>query len=248
METILRAYIARGLNHAATVEAANDSRLSIDFLLGRALAHIKTATDDRKDPLNYALLILQQRTTDEVYNRAIGLLQRDDPAKRMLGVQILREFPGLSAPHPHSPKTILALKVLIDKEKDIEVLAWAISAVAWQRHPDGIETLLRFTNDRRVRIRKTVAWNLYMPFENEEALPTEITDAYLTLASDVCSDIRWSVFYDIAEWPSFFRLRIDDFVGACTAGIRDSCERVQEKARKALTPSFPVRGFDLGVS
>jgi len=222
-------------SHPVTVEAAQDVRLTTDFLIGRAMEVVREerASDDDQR-LNPALLVLHERA-EKVLGPALRLLDRADPAERQLGAQMLRELPGLdSAPYPYSPTIIARLGTLVETEPDDEVLCWALAAIGWQCHPSANEVLLRFAGDERASVRHVVANNLLNGCKGGIALSAPIAHALLRLAKDADEDVRWSVFYDVAEYPELFSPFRDVFRQSAQDALQDLVQDVQEEARRAL--------------
>lgn len=221
-------------SHSVTVEAAQDVRLTTDFLIERAMEVVReerVSDDDQR--LNPALLVLHQRA-EKVLDPALHLLDDTDPAARQLGAQILRELPGLdSAPYDYSPRIIRRLGTLVETEPDYEVLCWALAAIGWQCHPSANEVLLKFVDDERASVRSVVANNLLKGCKGGTALSAPVAQALLRLAKDADEDIRWSVFYDISEYPELFSTFRDVFRQAVQDAQQDLDERVREQAWEA---------------
>lgn len=216
-------------------KAAEDTSLPTDFLIKKATEIIREERNSNEEIYNIPLLILQQRTCSEDFETVLLLLKDKDPAVRQLGAQILREYPSLNkAPYPYSPKIITHLIAMIENEKDEEVLSWALSAIGWQCHPDGVEYLLKYIDDERDFIRTVVGDNLTKVYNEDDEIDATIAEALLKLARDVYLDIRWSVFYDIAEYPKLFTTFKNEFKAAAELAKQDPDETVREQAERAL--------------
>lgn len=221
-------------SHPVLLEAARDERLTTAYLIQRATECVRRERNGDYHVANPALLVLQQRANREVLNAALLLLESDDPAPRQLAALVLRELPGLdSAPYPYSHEVISHLEMLVKAESDEEVLLWALSAIGWQCHPDGTDILLSFAQDDRASIRRVVGDNLINAFDEDQGIPVAVADALLTFAKDTDSDIRWSVFYDISDFPRLFMSYRDAFIQAAKQAKQDPVEDVREQASKA---------------
>ncbi len=221
-------------SHPILLKAALDNRLTTEYLIMRSIECVRQERDDDNHVANPALLILQQRVDSDVLDSVLLLLKNDDAAARQLGAQVLREFPGLdSAPSPYSHKVIRHLEKMIETELDDEVLLWALSAIGWQCHPDGIDVILRFVDDERTFIRRVVGNNLLMACKGNFDMPPTVAKALLILAKDKDDDIRWSVFYDVAEFSDLFADYRDAFKQAAHSAKQDSAKNVREQANKA---------------
>lgn len=219
---------------APPLEAARDFRLTTPYLLDRAIDDVNIERVGDDSIFSFPLLVLQQRADAEVLDSAILFLESDDAAARQLGAKILRELPSIDlAPYPHSRRAVSCLEKLVAKEKDEEVLRWALAAIGWQGHPAGTEVLLRFVDDKRAFVRRVVGNNVANACEDGEKMPDEVANALLTLATDPDSDIRWSVFYDIAENPGMFVAHRNAFEQAARVAKEDSVENVREQASRA---------------
>ncbi len=213
---ILHSYIERYTrakpSHPVLLEAAGDVRLTTSYLVKRATDGVRQERTGKDHVANPALLVLQQRANPEVLASALLLLESDDAASRQLGAMILRELPGLdSAPYPYSSKVISHLEMLVESESDEEVLLWALAAIGWQCHPAGTDVLLSFVSDERASVRRVIGNNLCMACKEDRKIPAPVAEALLTLAKDEDSDIRRSIFYDIAESPDIFKNYLDAF-------------------------------------
>jgi len=222
--------------HPVLLAAAQDARLTTDFLIERAVEVVREerASADDDDRRNPALLVLQQRG-EKALDAALHLLDSTDPAARQLGAQLLRELPGLdSAPYPYSPKIIGRLGTLVEMEPDEEVLCWELAAIGWQCHPSANEVLLRFAGDERASVRHVVANNLLNGCKEGAELPAPVAHALLQLTRDADEDVRWSVFYDVAEYPECFSAFREVFRQSAQDALQDLDERVREEARRAV--------------
>lgn len=221
--------------HPALIEAARDMRLSRKFLVDRALEWVRARSQADDEPVSLALLVLQQRTDAEGLRAALALLDSQAAARRKLGLMILREFPRLDdAPYPHSAMVVERLTALAAAEPDEDVLGWTLRAISWQCLPAGTDVLLRYRQDQRASIRRVVAWNLLTACERGAAVSPAISAALLELSADPDSDIRWSVFWDVGEFPELFEPYRAEFLRAARRTRADPCEDVREVASRAL--------------
>lgn len=232
--TILRSYMSGGVTDAALTEAVHDPRLPTPALVTEAVTAIEAERASGEEASSLALLVLQQRADDEVLQTALSLLQESNPAARQLGCKLLRELPSLDlAPYPHSLQAVKALEQMIAVEDDEEVLTRALDAVGWQCHPAGLDVLLRMQNDERASVRHVVANNLLQVCPEGHVLPDAVTEALLRLARDPDDDIRWSVLYDVAEFPYMFRRHRSQFRAAAAEAQSDRNSSVREQASRA---------------
>ncbi len=220
--------------HDVLLDAARDTRLTTPFLIKGAIAHMRRQRDDDVDGPCFELLVLQQRVNREVLDSALAMLEDTDPAVRQLGTRILRELPGLdAAPYPHSPEALSCLERLVAVERDEEVLCSALAAIGWQCLPAGTDVLLRFTDDERSSVRYVVSNTLHMGSCRDGGVPEAAASALLSLACDPDEDIRWSVFYDVAEYPGLFASHHKEFKKLAHDAMQDPVEKVREEASRA---------------
>jgi hypothetical protein len=125
------------------------------------------------------------------------------------------------------------LDKLLEIEQDEEVFTWALSAIGWQCHQVGTEVLWRFVDDKRASVRHIVADSLLMAYGADREIPDSVASALLSLAKDTDSDIRWSVFYDLAEFPDLFKAYRDAFKQAAHSAKQDPDRGVREQAGRA---------------
>ncbi len=217
------------------MRAAADARLPTDFLVRRGIEDTRRARDSDPDHVGVAVFVLQQRVDAATLEVLLGLLEHPDPAAREFAINVLRQFPGLAEPPPpHAQRVVEHLERLVAREQDDEVLAGALSAIAWQRVPGYVDILLRWRDDPRDLVRYKVADNLLMTADEDQPLPEPIVDALLAFATDPDDDIRWSVFFDVADWPRMFADRREAFRAAARAALDDEDHTVGEQAARAL--------------
>jgi HEAT repeat protein len=184
--------------HESLLAQARDPRLTTPALLAQALEAVRQDRESDQYIHNPALLILQQRVTEEVFVAASALCMRPDPAERQLGVLILREFPGLGQPKPFAVCAIPVLERLVERETDELVLAFGVSAIGWQQHPQARPLLLRFLHHPDAALRQIVANNL-TNCDLTNPLPPESVKAYEHLCQDPDSDVRWYAHATLQE-------------------------------------------------
>lgn len=198
---------------------ARDDRVSVAELI--ALALIQEFRDNNDDQEPRALLVLQAKADEDSASAALDLLMSPDPARRRLGAQIAREFPRLdAAPNQWSPRFLVALETAIATEDDESALRDELSAMAWQKLSKATSVLLRFAGHPSERIRHTVANNLILTCDCTRELPSEVLGTLSELSRDTSPDVRESVFYDVAQFPTLFASRSVDLINAARDSIR----------------------------
>ena len=94
--------VSTQMTYAASMSTSDFDQLPTSELIGAALdeqsRHSEAGEGDLEDV--GALLALQRRTTREVFDAAVSLLDDDDPDRRILGARILREHGAPSAGRP----------------------------------------------------------------------------------------------------------------------------------------------------
>ena len=184
--------------HERLLAQAQDPRLTTTALLAQALEAVRQDRESDQHIPNPALLILQQRVTEEVFAVASALCTRPDPAERHLGVLILREFPGLDHPKPFAVRALPVLERLVECETDDLVLFYGVSAIGWQHHPQARPLLLRFLHHPDAALRQLIADNL-TTCDLANPLPPESIQAYERLCQDPDSDVRWYAHATLQE-------------------------------------------------
>lgn len=222
--------------HEYLSELANDPEFTTQFLVERALDHLRQELDNELEAVNFPLVLLQHRSGGTAVEAAYRLLDHHAGAKQILGAQILGEHPDLDrAPYPHSEEAVERLEKLVHEERDQDVLFWMLAAMAWQRLPRGMAILLRFKDDKRDAIRKVVADNLLLTTPEGESIAPEIRDAYVQFLNDPDVGIQWSALWDIAESPSYFVEHRSQLERAIQEAHRGFDEENLELAQRALT-------------
>jgi hypothetical protein len=200
-----------------------------------AILDVEKDRISKEQVISFALLVLQQRTTSQVLHQAYDLLLDKAPAARQLGTLILREFPSINGtPHQHSVQTIKRLEQMVARETDVTVLCWGLSAIGWQCHPTGTPILLKFKAHEQAAVREVVAENLLKGHVEGEALSVDVATSLLEFIRDSATDIRWAVFWDIAEYPSTFHGWESQFRAAAQLGTMDPDNKVCVVAARAL--------------
>jgi hypothetical protein len=229
----LSKYYEKGITHSATIAASKDERILTFDLIVLAKKTLQQQKNKEEIP-NFALITLHYRNNRNTLNKSINLLQSYDPIDREIGCVILREFPCLNdAPYPQSPTIIKEISKMIEKEDNLDVLLSGLSAIGWQCHPDGKDILLSYLSDPRNAVRLVVADNLLMVNPEESCISEEIFKAYLSFADDTDEDIRWTIFYDISEYPDMFNRYKIQLLEISKKRSSDKNEDVREIAKIA---------------
>lgn len=229
----LKSYTSR--KHDALLIAAKDKLLpTLDLIdISKEIILAERNNNEHSDYL--PLMILHLRSTEDTLNKSLALLKSNSSIDRELGCRILREFPRLDKhPTKFSEKIIYSMQLLIENEKDKEVLLSALSTIGWQCHDEGHEILLRMSSDPREDVRYIVANNLLMVFGNDRKITKESAKVFLKFAIDPDEDIRRSVFYDIAEYPDIFSNFKEEFKSAAQHAKNDSSFSVRDNATRAF--------------
>ena len=132
-----------------------------------------------------------------VFTAAKALVLRPEAEEQRLGLAILKEL-GPWESRPLFAQTWELLEELARTVTEPEVLGDVLRCLGWTHSPRALPTLLRFINHRDPRPRGAVANNLVAcaPHVND---PTMVA-ALIRLCDDGDEDVRWSAFYDLAEW------------------------------------------------
>jgi hypothetical protein len=162
-------------------------RSRFDALSPEQLIEIALSIDCDEDSYNEILWKLCITTTAEVFEKAQQLCRDNDSAKRELGILILGQF-GMDRP-VRAMQVIKILLNLLEKEKNIDVIA----AVAWglghRRATEGVVPLVKLRQHPSSVIRLAVAGGLQCQ-TSEQAIKT-----LFELSQDDSSDVRrWATF------------------------------------------------------
>lgn len=216
--------------------AAKDTLLPTADLIEMSKEIILQQREDHEAPCDFLpLMILHLRSNHDTFTKALALLPSNSSIDRELGCRILREFPGLDA-HPtiFSERIIEAMSQLLETEKNEDVFLAAISTIGWQGHDKGHDILLRLSSDSRAEVRYVVAGNLLKIFGDSRKVTEETAKVFLTFAQDPDEDIRWSVFYDMAEFPDIFSDFKEECIAAALHAKNDSVLEVRNEATRAF--------------
>jgi HEAT repeat protein len=159
-------------------------RMQTDELIQLTL----TANDEIYSPGWDAIWVLHSRPTREVFDAAKTFCESDDPAKRMVGVNILAQLGP--EPRPYLDETLEIFFKLIDTEQDSGVLnAVGIGLGHNWDEPRKVEPLLKLKNHPDADVRFGVALGL-----KSEEDPRAI-QALIELSFDEDDDVRdWATF------------------------------------------------------
>lgn len=185
--------------HDNMINASKSPNLKTQDLIEFATAVIKHERETGDEQGNKALLILQERSTDDVYYCAKELLNSDKPEERQLGATIFRES-KLSQKNSSYHETILNL--LYEKsqiEKDEEVLIWIVSAIGWIHTRISNEYLFVFTEHPLAGVRFAVAANWIRSCSADEPFPSEVANVAEKLCKDNNSDVRWYSYSNLVD-------------------------------------------------
>jgi hypothetical protein len=212
-------------------------------LIGAALdeqsRHSEVGEGDREDV--GALLALQRRTTREVFDAAVSLLDDDDPDRRILGARILREHGGSFGGQTYAADTAAALRRRLSREVDTDVLIYLIPALSEHSDPADLDVLLRLSQHADGDVREAAASGLLDGVDN--ASDQRIVGALARLTEDSSDDVRYSAVYDIANWLDLdgdarlvnaLLARIDDSDAVVRAIARAGCARSRVAWRQLL--------------
>jgi hypothetical protein len=224
----LKTYASK--THEDVLKAKNDPLLPTEKLIELCKELIE-AEKNEEEYDNFPLLILHQRANEYTLKKSIQLVQSSNSIDRELGCRILQEFPRLDdAPTQFSVEIIENLKALLLNEKDEDILLWALSAIAWQCHPKGVEILLKMQSDPGEQVRYIVANNLLI---SNQVVSDEIANAFIKFTKDPSEEVSSSVFYDIAEYPKLFTNQRKLFLKAARFAFDDSSQEVKKEALRA---------------
>ncbi len=166
-------------------------------LFARAAAEI--ADDDPEWHFTH-LVALHRRPTREVFDTARALAADRDPARRRLGVRVLREVghgdPAAAALRRGNAPVLLHL---LAHEQDPAVLAWTVSAIGYHDIPEALPGFLRLLHHPDDDVRFRVSANL--PGFVDGDTPRETDDAVITalevLTGDEDEDVRDYAIYGL---------------------------------------------------
>lgn len=152
-------------------------------------------------PRASALVRLHERPTREVFERAAGLLDADDPLDRTLGARVLREL-GCTGDEdrwrPFTGEVVPLLVARLGREPDVAVLIWVISALGYNGAREALADVLLFADHPDVLVRYEVAANL-PALVDPAGIEPEAADALLRLCHDADADTRWYALTALVE-------------------------------------------------
>lgn len=236
----LTKHFETGLTHLNTLKAAADTTISTLDLIASAKEILIQELASQEHQSNLPLVTLHYRAGEELLHQATALMTSKDALDRELGCWIVREFPSIDdAPTTYSPQIISAIQKMIDNgENNADVLIAGLAAVGWQCHPDAQALFSRFIGDHRPEIRQVIANNLLGMVKSEDSLITFVIAGFNQLGRDSDPDIRWSIFYDIAEHYELFQKDKTSFYQLILEGKEDADSRIQALAVTAFEKLF----------
>lgn len=171
--------------------------LSTAELFERAAAEI--ADDDPEWHYTH-LVALHQRPTREVFDIARALATDSDPARREVGVRVLREV-GKNDPAGEVLRQGNApvLLDLLAHEQDPNVLAWTVSAIGYHGIPEALPGVLRLLEHPDDSVRFYVSSCLPGFVDDEEPRDTDdaVISALEVLTGDEDEDVRDYAIYGL---------------------------------------------------
>jgi hypothetical protein len=194
------------LKHQGVEHLARDESLTTASLISLA------CEVEENQETNPALLILQNRANEEVFAQACELLESKQRPHRIVGAQILREFPRLDlAPHHFSARIVDQLWNAVQKENKISVLTWLLNSIGWHKLKENVSKLAEFKTHPAVQVREVVASGLLLciPSCTEHDL---LFKSLLELAHDEEQDVVGCILYDVAEYPELFQTHWDSWM------------------------------------
>ena len=226
--------------HKYMVKLAKNDKYKTEELVKFATEIIQYE-NKHKDLLrpNLALGVLQQRTNSEVLEKVRVLCNSSNPAERMLGAKILREFPGLDFEKPFVAEALDILQKRVEEEQDPEIRDWNIAAICWQKDPRAIPLLIKFVDHSDKDMRRLIASNLIFNTAQQNFFQPEIAKAYQKLCQDSYLETRWyayTVLADVLEegWPIFDPQQRSELEALLRIGLEDEDAEVRKEAKRAL--------------
>jgi HEAT repeat protein len=211
------------------------SKLSTAELLVGARREVPE--EDPDDPVPH-LVALHARATREVFDAAVQLVARDNPAERELGVRILRELGDYddAGRRPFSNEAIPLLVERLDREADPRVLGWAISALEYNRAREALGDVLRFVDHPHWRVRFHVAAAL-PSLVDEERIEPDAAEALQLLCRDDDADTRYYAVVALIEEVSGVEPEL--MTQTLTSLLDDPDEQIRELAATHLSDGSP---------
>lgn len=209
--------------------------MSLDDILQDAKAEVVAdrATDDIVD--NFATVYLCELDPSlELRKKLLQLLSSSSCVERDLAARVMRRTLTIN-PTEDSAVFVEALSVAVVEESDPTTRRSMLSALACQKLPLARPALLSLADHDDEWTRHRVANDLLCTLEDNSApVPDDVNEAFLTFAEDENGDTRWSVFYDVAEYPELFAHAADRWMAAATEALDDVDDEVRQVARRAL--------------
>ncbi|WP_327004129.1 hypothetical protein OHA72_55310 [Dactylosporangium sp. NBC_01737] len=143
------------------------------------------------------LLALHGRPTPEVFETARALTRDADPARRELGVRVLREV-GRHAPEAAALRLGNAplLMEMLEHEQDPVVLGWVVSAAGYHGMAQALPVLVRLAGHPDDFVRFHVAANIPCVVDPGAAGDAAVT-AMEVLTGDEDDDVRGYAIYGL---------------------------------------------------
>ncbi|MFJ7203903.1 hypothetical protein ACIQWR_10270 [Streptomyces sp. NPDC098789] len=167
---------------------------STDELFASALVEIER--DDGDEGPAPHLLLLLDRPTREVFERAAGLLAHDEPAQRELGARVLRELGPRAADgsRPFRAETIAVVVAELPSEPDYWVLGCMLSVLGYHEARETLDLVLGHRSHAEQAVRFGVAAAL-PALADPDHTQDRVVEALLRLAEDDDAAVRWYALY-----------------------------------------------------
>jgi HEAT repeat protein len=166
--------------------------LAIDALFERALAAQQAAGDDRDAEDLHALVKLHEIASEDVFVRALALVDSAEWSRRRLGLRVLKEIGQGQRPRPCNQRTIDALLPRVESCASIGELRALVSTLGWQFDARVVPVLLALASHPDDSVRCHVASNLPGCAEQPDGkLEDRAVSALLQLMTDADADVRY---------------------------------------------------------
>jgi len=212
------------------------SDYSVDHLVGvlLQLGHesadepLDVAHQDGRATYSDCLLALHERSTQEVFEAAVGLCLDPDPSHRVIGLSMLRELGNPNEDRPKFPETWEVLRNLASTETDPDVVHWIVGVYSYMTGDEAVQVLAQYSRDPDPVIREIVAFAIAgCGSPNDD----RVIEVQLRLSRDEVVQVRRFATYDFVETITANTDLIRDTLAELLA---DDDEMVREDANTAF--------------
>jgi HEAT repeat protein len=174
--------------------------------------------------------VITHTSESELLAAGQRLLSSDDPARRILGIRLIREVKENQA------QATYALSQLLSCERNDDVIYWIVSAFGFLKSDSVIDRLRALAHHPDASVRYHVATAVANCATDE--IPAESTNVLLGLCHDEDPEVRFSAVFEVGEW---WKVKRDRRLGSELRRAASDTDPLVARAAQAALDEEPDR-------